>query len=98
VPSRHTPAPGQARHLSRDLCSGCYDYARRHGTLDDHRRIHRPLAETIEDWEFLASQGVDRDEAARQLGIAPVTLRQAIQRWNRRHDLTHTSELEGAAA
>jgi hypothetical protein len=83
VTKGQVPGPGQVRHLARGLCGACYYQESKNGTLIDHSPFHRPLAVTIGEWGFLSSQGCSRDEAAQLLGISPVTLKQAIQRWNR---------------
>ena len=83
------PACHPNRELfARSLCKDCYDYHRRHDTLDHHPRKQRPTADFAADYQLLRSEGHTRRQIAERLGMRRNTVDAAYARAVRRGLLT----------
>ena len=68
----------------RRLCGTCYERHRYHGTVDRFQRTTWINDELIAEWEWLASEGYTRAQAAERLGMSKKRLEKAIERHQRR--------------
>lgn len=71
--------PGR-RAYARRLCRGCYDHHHDHGTLHQHERVTRPLADFADDYQHLRSCGHGRASIAARIGMTRDAVDQAYRR------------------
>jgi hypothetical protein len=84
-----------AKKIRRGLCDRCYTRHRRAGDLPNVAAPSRRHSDTVlpadyvaEEWEFLSSCGVTKDQAAAQLGMTRAAFDKALTR----HATTTTRE------
>lgn len=74
----------ERKHGGRRLCTSCFILTgpapHGDGTRDQYPRTVRPREHTVEDYEFLRSQGLDHNEIAVKLGRTPDHLRGLMKR------------------
>ena len=74
--------PGERRHVSRGLCSGCYYGVRKRGELDQYPRLQNSREAIVK--AFVAARkrnpDVSQDTIAQQLGIPRTTLAMNLRR------------------
>lgn len=71
---------GRAKHMARRLCRTCYEWARSNGKLFDFPMVKRTTADTVEEHDFLSSQGLSRDQIAARLGMKWPAIERAVYR------------------
>jgi hypothetical protein len=71
---------GAVVHSARYLCAGCYSWAEYHDVLGDYPPVKRQAAEIAEEYEFLAQQGLSRDQIAERLGLKRKSMERALCR------------------
>lgn len=75
-------APGERKHVSRGLCSGCYYGVRNRGELDDYPRLQNDREAIVA--AFVAARTKDpqasQEDIARGLGIQRTTLAMNLRR------------------
>lgn len=80
VPQRQPVPEGAVEHDARGLCTVCYHWARSNGLLDEFPKLQRSAASVAEDHNFLARQGLDRDQIAERLWMKRRSLERALCR------------------
>ena len=75
--SRTQPPHYGPRHAARGLCKACYDRENRR-TDRAEVRVFRPVADTLEDLEFMAETGESLEGACARLGLTGAYVRRVL--------------------
>lgn len=86
VPKGEHAPPGFAKLHCRGLCPPCYQQVRNRGQLAEYQPDRCRRDDILDDWDWLRSWGVGREEAARRIGITVTALDQHLCRARRDGD------------